>query len=76
MVMFVMIVMMTTTKPYKYVTDNNDDHDYDYGDDDYDDTDNLCQQPNMNQHRNYTCRSIHQASQLIYKYNASEALQM
>ena len=37
---------MTTMKPYKYVTDDNDgdDHDYDYGDDDYyyDDPDNLC----------------------------------
>ena len=38
---------MTTMKPYKYVTDDNDgdDHDYDYGDDDYydyDDADNLC----------------------------------
>ena len=36
---------MTTMKPYKYVTDDNDgdDHDYDYGDEDYydyDDTDN------------------------------------
>ena len=43
---------VTTMKPYKYVTDDNDDHDYD-------DTDNLCEQLNMNQYHNYTCRSIH-----------------
>ena len=57
---------MTIMKRYKYVTDDNDgdDHDYDYGDEDYYDSATLI----MN--------SIHQASQLIYKYNASEALQM
>ena len=55
---------------------NEEDDDDEYDDYDYDDTDNVCQQPNMNQHHNYTCRSIHQASQLIYKQNASGTLQM